>query len=885
MSSPALIPKPKDWGNHISIAGFFFLSLAHNYTPAPDLAEFLAAGEPPVYIGFGSIVVDDPNAMTTLIFDAVKATGKRALVSKGWGGLGGDDLNVPEGVFMLGNVPHDWLFQHVAAVVHHGGAGTTAAGIAAGRPTVVVPFFGDQPFWGSMVAKAGAGPEPIPYKDLTAEKLADAIREALKPESLAKAAELSAKIAKEQGAQVGAQSFHQMLKYDDLRFRPREYMPDEGPWDPITGAASALVGTAGQMMMGVADFPIETLKLLNIHPDSSRKGKGKAKQTENDSTTESGSQAGRGQASRTTTNVGSGTAGSIPAQTPNGLVSWLKQWLNLLKYHILGRHREIAPVSNQDPAAAVDQVKAVRRRLGDRLGGMDKDSIVGTGKGVGRIVGAGFKSPLDFSMNVAQGFHNVPKLYGGDVRQVDKVTNLQSGLKVAAKQFGFGLYDGIAGLALDPYKGAKKEGGLGFVKGVGRGIFSVPFRVMGGAFSVPAYAMKGLYQEMLKNQGSGVQNYVIAARISQGYDEASVLSTAEKQDIVNRWRCIKTNVKKKKNPGEEQFQALHSYMSERREKKEKGRWAKSRRQETAPGADDPRLYMTDGRGSLDLPEPLIRSETAASTAITRSHRGIHDPIHLLHHARTYPEPAHPHNNVPAPHQVQLVNNDEAAERHELETAIKASVAETSRGNSEEDELIARAIRASMVELQREPESGETEEQALQRAMTASMEEAQKSGVSEEEQRILEDTLRSSMLETSRARREHGSDSEWDSSDTEDDEEYQRILAESEKLHHLHSKEENHDEYFSSIVGAREAVDTQEEATRKEEEEALRKAIEESERQDREHKLNLEKQRTEEDIVMEYVKKQSLAEAQHSQRLKQGRDVGGESSGAGGSGPA
>ena len=217
MRSPALIPKPKDWAHHISIAGFFFLNLATNYTPAPDLAEFLAAGEPPVYIGFGSIVVDDPNAMTTLIFEAVRATGRRALVSKGWGGLGGDDLNVPEGVFMLGNVPHDWLFKHVAAVVHHGGAGTTAAGIAAGRPTVVVPFFGDQPFWGAMVAKAGAGPDPIPYKELTAEKLANAIREALKPKSLEKAAELSAKISKEQGAQVGAQSFHQMLKYDDLR--------------------------------------------------------------------------------------------------------------------------------------------------------------------------------------------------------------------------------------------------------------------------------------------------------------------------------------------------------------------------------------------------------------------------------------------------------------------------------------------------------------------------------------------------------------------------------------------------------------------------------------------------------------------------------------------
>jgi hypothetical protein len=99
--SPALIPKPKDWDSHISLSGFYFLSLASNYQPDPELAEFLAAGPPPVYIGFGSIVVDDPNAMTELIFEAVRKTGQRALVSKGWGGLGADDLNKPDGVFMV----------------------------------------------------------------------------------------------------------------------------------------------------------------------------------------------------------------------------------------------------------------------------------------------------------------------------------------------------------------------------------------------------------------------------------------------------------------------------------------------------------------------------------------------------------------------------------------------------------------------------------------------------------------------------------------------------------------------------------------------------------------------------------------------------------------
>lgn len=155
--------------------------------------------------------------MTSLIFEAVKITGQRALVSKGWGGFGADAMGIPDGVFMLGNVPHDWLFQHVSCVVHHGGAGTTAAGIAMGKPTVIIPFFGDQPFWGAMIAKAGAGPLPVPSKHLTADNLAAAIMEALKPNALKRAQELGNTIKSEKGTHVGAQRFHEKLHIDLLR--------------------------------------------------------------------------------------------------------------------------------------------------------------------------------------------------------------------------------------------------------------------------------------------------------------------------------------------------------------------------------------------------------------------------------------------------------------------------------------------------------------------------------------------------------------------------------------------------------------------------------------------------------------------------------------------
>jgi len=261
-----LIPKPKDWGSHITISGFYFLSLASSFTPDPDLAAFLDAGPPPVYIGFGSIVVDDPNAMTSLIFEAIKKTGQRALVSKGWGAFGADALGVPEGVFMLGNVPHDWLFKYVSCVVHHGGAGTTAAGIALGKPTVVVPFFGDQPFWGAMVARAGAGPLPVPSKQLTADKLAAAITGALKPTTLHKAQELGARISSEKGTESGADSFHKQVDIDTMRclVAPSRAAVWRVKRTTIRLSAFAATVLANE---GILDF--NNLKLLEFIPTSS----------------------------------------------------------------------------------------------------------------------------------------------------------------------------------------------------------------------------------------------------------------------------------------------------------------------------------------------------------------------------------------------------------------------------------------------------------------------------------------------------------------------------------------------------------------------------------------------------------------------------------------
>jgi UDP:flavonoid glycosyltransferase YjiC (YdhE family) len=175
--SPTILPPPRDWGPHVTTTGAWFLDTPDGWRPPRDLAGFLDAGSPPVVVGMGSMTSREPAALTAVVVDALRRTGHRGVLVTGWGGLGrggdlGDDVLVSEGV------PYDWLLPRAAAVVHHGGAGTTAAGLRAGVPTVVVPHFGDQPLWGDRVRALGAGPPPLPRADLTADRLVAALRAA-----------------------------------------------------------------------------------------------------------------------------------------------------------------------------------------------------------------------------------------------------------------------------------------------------------------------------------------------------------------------------------------------------------------------------------------------------------------------------------------------------------------------------------------------------------------------------------------------------------------------------------------------------------------------------------------------------------------------------------
>jgi sterol 3beta-glucosyltransferase len=195
--SPTVIPKPSDWRN-TQITGYWFLDEAPDWQPPAALLDFLERGAPPVYIGFGSMGSRNPEQTADLVLQAIARTGQRAILQSGWGGLSKTEL--PDNVFVVDAVPHSWLFSRVAAVVHHGGAGTTAAGLRAGVPNIVIPFFGDQPFWGRRVAELGVGPAPIPRKQLTAERLTTAIHQAVTDRTMQKcAADLGAKIRAEDG--------------------------------------------------------------------------------------------------------------------------------------------------------------------------------------------------------------------------------------------------------------------------------------------------------------------------------------------------------------------------------------------------------------------------------------------------------------------------------------------------------------------------------------------------------------------------------------------------------------------------------------------------------------------------------------------------------------
>ncbi len=173
--SEALMPRPNNWNEHIYMTGFWLEEEPTDFRPSPELEAFLAKEPRPVYIGFGSMTSGDMDETLKIVQEAVRISGVRAVLANGWGGR--ETISDRNLMILEEYVPHDWLFARVSAVAHHGGAGTTAAGLRADRPTLVIPFGGDQPFWALRVYKMGLGPRPICREKLTARNLARALNQ------------------------------------------------------------------------------------------------------------------------------------------------------------------------------------------------------------------------------------------------------------------------------------------------------------------------------------------------------------------------------------------------------------------------------------------------------------------------------------------------------------------------------------------------------------------------------------------------------------------------------------------------------------------------------------------------------------------------------------
>lgn len=200
--SPSVFPKPADWPEHVHMTGYWFLDDEPDWQPSPDLLNFLQSGEPPIYVGFGSVGNPTQAVQTTqLVINALQRSGQRGILATGWNAMA-KQTDLPESIFMLESAPHAWLFPKMAAVVHHGGAGTTGAGLRAGVPSIIIPSSNDQFAWAQRVFELGVGPKPIPRKKLTVENLSEAFNVARSASIKSAAQDLGRKIQNENGLQA-----------------------------------------------------------------------------------------------------------------------------------------------------------------------------------------------------------------------------------------------------------------------------------------------------------------------------------------------------------------------------------------------------------------------------------------------------------------------------------------------------------------------------------------------------------------------------------------------------------------------------------------------------------------------------------------------------------
>lgn len=205
-----LVPQPRDWKANVHTTGFWLLPEADGYQPPADLEAFLTESPKPLYLGFGSMAEQDTDTLHQDIEHFLARTQQRAVVMSGWSKRKGEGHS--DRIYHLEQVPHDWLFPKVSMVVHHGGAGTTATAAHAGVPQIIVPFFGDQPFWAQRIFGLQLGPQPIPRQQLNDIRLEKAVKQVLKhPRYAHNAQTLGQRMAQEHGVAQAVKEIQDFL--------------------------------------------------------------------------------------------------------------------------------------------------------------------------------------------------------------------------------------------------------------------------------------------------------------------------------------------------------------------------------------------------------------------------------------------------------------------------------------------------------------------------------------------------------------------------------------------------------------------------------------------------------------------------------------------------
>ncbi|KAI6863237.1 sterol glucosyltransferase [Hortaea werneckii] len=529
--SPALVPKPMDWPNHVDVCGFFFREVP-SYSPPADLASFLKSGDVPVYLGFGSIVLDDPAAMTEEILAAVEKAGVRAIVSRGWSNLG-EGRDSDENVFWLGDCPHEWLFQHVSAVVHHGGAGTTACGLLNGCPTCIVPFFGDQPFWGRMVATAGAGPPPIPHATLTSEGLAEAIQKCLEPETREAARAVAQKMKQESGVLMAVDSFHRHLppdlKCDLSGAGPAAWQYKHGRKKvKISKSAASVLSTQG--LIDERKLTHHATKTIVI--DIKRW----------DPIT-----AILSATLQSTTDFGSAASGAV-----------------IRPYKAFRRGRSATPDSRGARSGDSELSSVASRKSdgdlreprmmaageqreydenADKKHERDRAVATASARGIGRMVATPLKAGLvDIPLAATEGMRAVPR--SGREKEnsytPEKVTDWRSGSSVALRYLGHSIYEGCTGIFIKTYRRKQAEGAKGVAKGLGEGLVDFTMKTGSGVIGLVAYPSQGVYRSLHSALHQSTRNQVVVAKRAEGQWLSRELGSdsAEVQRVVQRFKSL-----------------------------------------------------------------------------------------------------------------------------------------------------------------------------------------------------------------------------------------------------------------------------------------------------------------------------------------------------------